>query len=963
MFKKFGKGIKKVPPKSREQRRYRIRILLRKFLLYIVLIASFILTLFKNVSIYNENYKRRLQPQIRRAVIQVARIIPQLEDSELALRTVCDQMENSWDRVSADGILDASDYDIPDTDAKLEMFISETLSWMDRVTKLKVGRDGSVVVLDKETMTVLKHPDESLIGIQLDPDSQIDMSRILDLKSVTSTTRAEDLDVQIGVFDYHFPEGQDENSIFSIDDYMSKSMYGCIMEYADHYIICGISAYERAGYLINAFTVTLILFILIWLVIRWISLVLDSRCETAKSLRIKLIPYSLVVCIISFAISVYFQVLTNVADELKTMTHHAEVAVETLDTYQKQSEKLSKWIDSFYEIQCRLAAKIVKGRIKDNITREDMQRYANYLCVKYVFVFDREGNTLVTNSNYDHMKVGSKPGDPLYEFRVLLEGVDFVTLPPTKYETYNEYLQYMGVSIRDENDLCDGFVLVAVDPSLRDELLGALTLDNVLKNLVIGLPDFAVAIDKNTLNIASTTGLGYIGESVESIGISKNNLEQNFSGFIEINDIEYYAGVSASPDYYLVPIMRRSSNLDALSSSFKLVFMAICILSVIIILTLFGYQKGVLDAAPVIEKIKDEPEIEIVTEEEEDPGSRGLFSGITDLLRARNKKGFEDRWHVNEVLERNQTPEMRIMQIIYRLLLLFCLFILLPTLYVSVNSDTQIGNLSNLTYVISGKWEKGANIFAFTACIFLLCAMYVVSVLLDFVLYRIAKASDMRVETVCLLIKNAIKYICFIVFIYYGLAQFGVDTKTLLASAGILSLMISLGAKDMVSDILAGFFIIFESTYKVGDFITVGSWSGIVTEIGLRTTRVKRGTDIKIFNNSSMRDIINCEDVVRIPLKMPISYDADIPEIEEILNRELPLITAEQIPGLVKPPKYEGITSFEDSSVMIQIGMYVDRSVRMPAARALNREIKIIFDREGIEIPFNQLVIHEANNQ
>jgi small conductance mechanosensitive channel len=955
-------GIRKNPVKSPDQIRYKIRILLRKLLLYFVLTVSFIITLFKNIDIYNDNYKERLKPQIRRAVIQVARIIPQLEDSELALRTVCDQMENSWVRISSDGILDASDYDIPDTDAKLEMFISETLSWMDRVTKLKVGRDGAVVVLDKNTRTVIAHPDESLIGIQLDPDPDIDMNRILDIKSVTSKIRAEDLDVQIGIFEYRFPEGQDVESILSLDEYMRKSMYGCMMEYEDYYIICGISAYERAGYLVNAFIVTLILFILIWLIIRWISLVINRRCETARSLRIKLISYSLIVCIISFAISIYFQVLTNVADELKTMTHHAEVAVETLDTYQKQSDKLSKWIDSFYEIQCRLAAKIVKGRIKGTITREDMQRYANYLCVKYVFVFDEDGNVLVTNSNYDHLKVGTKPGDTLYEFRVLLEGADFVSLPPVKDERYNEYLQYMGVSIRDDKDLCDGFVLIAVDPSLRDELLGALTIDNVLKNLVIGLPDYAVAIDKNTLNISATTGLGFVGESVESLGISKNNLEQNFSGFIQINDVEYYAGVSASADYYLVPIMRRSNNTDALSSSFKLVLMAACVLFVIIIITLLGYQKSVLDAAPEEEKKPDAPEIEIIKEEEENPGSRGLFSGITDLLRAQNKTGFEDRWHVNAVLEHDQTPEMRIMRIIYRLLLIFCLFILLPTLYVSLNSDTRIGNLSNLTYVISGKWEKGVNIFAFTACIFLLCAMYVVAVLLDLVLYQIAKASDMRVETVCLLIKNAIKYICVIIFVYYGLAQFGVDTQTLLASAGILSLMISLGAKDMVSDILAGFFIIFESTYKVGDFIRVGSWSGIVTEIGLRTTKVKMGTDIKIFNNSSMRDIINCEDVIRIPLQMPISYDADIPEIEAILNRELPLISSEQIPGLVKPPIYEGVSSFEDSSVMIQISMYVDRSARMPATRALNREIKLIFDREGIEIPFNQLVIHEADN-
>ena len=201
-FSKSETDIKKDPAKSREQRRYRNRILLRKFLLYLVLLVSFIIVLFKNIGIYNDNYKERLKPQIRRAVIQVARIIPQLEDSELALRTVCEQMENSWERISTDGILYESDYDIPDTDAKLEMFISETLSWMDRVTRLMVGRDGSVLVLDKDTMTVLAHPDVSLIGIQLSPDPEIDMDRILDLKSVTSKTRAEDLDVQIGLFEY-----------------------------------------------------------------------------------------------------------------------------------------------------------------------------------------------------------------------------------------------------------------------------------------------------------------------------------------------------------------------------------------------------------------------------------------------------------------------------------------------------------------------------------------------------------------------------------------------------------------------------------------------------------------------------------------------------------------------------------------------------------------------------------------
>ncbi|MCR5789162.1 MAG: mechanosensitive ion channel family protein [Lachnospiraceae bacterium] len=570
---------------------------------------------------------------------------------------------------------------------------------------------------------------------------------------------------------------------------------------------------------------------------------------------------------------------------------------------------------------------------------------------------------IVTNSNYDHLKVGNQPGDPLYEFHVLLEGADIVIEPPMKDERYHEYIQYIGVSMRNEEDLCDGFVMIGVDPTLRDELLDALTIDTVLNNLIIGLPDYAIAIDKETLTVSATTGLGYVGESVDELGLSKENLEQNFSGFIEINDLTYYAGVSASEDQYLVPIMRKSSNKGAFTSSCKLALAAAIILCIITLMTLFRYQKDVLDAVPSGEADPDRDlEFANIDDEEEEVKAESIISSFLERTRARNKRGFEERWQVNTVLGANQTPEMRIVRIVYRLLLLLCLFILLPTLYVGWNSDSGIGNLNNLAYVISGKWEKGVNIFAFTACIFLLCAMYVVSVLLDLILYHIARASDMRVETVCLLLKNAMKYICVIIFVYYGLAQFGVNTQTLLASAGILSLMISLGAKDMVSDILAGFFIIFESTYKVGDYINVGSWSGTVTEIGLRTTKVKKDTDIKIFNNSSMRDIINCEDVIRIAVKMPISYDADIPEIEAILAEELPLIGNDRIPGLVKAPRCDGVSSFEDSSVMILIVMFVERTSRFPATRALNRELKIIFDRRNVEIPFNQIVVHEAKD-
>ncbi|MCR5486814.1 MAG: mechanosensitive ion channel family protein [Lachnospiraceae bacterium] len=922
-------------------------ILCYSFLFFVILV--------RNISAYSENYKARLKPQICRAVIQVARIIPQLEESEKALRDVCDQMNNSWDRIAADDLLDEADYDIPDTRSKLEQFIGETLSWMDRATKLKVGRDGSVVVLDKKTMSVIAHPDQAVLGIRLIPNESLTKENVLDIREISSETRAEDLEAKFNLFELYNPKDEDNWQFPDIDEYLYRSLYGCIIEYEDYYIICGISFYERLSFLFNAFFVTVILFILIWLIIRWISLVMDSRSETVKTMRNKLIAYSLIVCLISFGVSVYFQTLTNVADDLKTMTHHAEVAVETLETYDKQSEKLGSWLDSFYEIQCRLAALMIQKR-QMPLDRAAMQMYANYLGVKYVFLFDESGSVVVTNSNYDHVRVGNDPGDPLYEFSVLLEGADCVVLPPAKVERYNEYLQYIGVSIRNEEDLCNGFVMIAVDPALRDELLNALKLEKVLQNLVIGLPDYAVAVDKEKLTISETAGLGYVGENIEELGISQENLEQNFSGFIEVNDMSYYAGVSASEDQYVVPVMRRSSNSGVLSSSLILMLEAACILLLVMILTLFRFQKDVIDAAPSEAYGSNDEEIEI--DDDEEVKSEGLFSGIRN--RVREKKGFEDRWNVDNRDGSGLTPEKRVKKIVYRLLLLFCLFVLLPTLYISINTDTNIGKLSNLTYVISGKWEKGVNIFAFTSCIFLLCAMYVGAVLVDAILYRIARASDTRVETICLLVKNAIKYICVIIFVYYGLSQFGVNTQTLIASAGILSLMVSLGAKDMVSDILAGFFIIFESAYKVGDFIEVGSWKGTVTEIGLRTTKVKRETNVKIFNNSSMRDIVSSEEISRQTIKIAVSYDADIQEIGRILEKELAEVGPDKIPGLRMGPKYEGISSFEDSSILLQIAIYVESSMRFPALRALNREVKLIFDRNGIEIPFNQIVVHEA---
>lgn len=534
----------------------------------------------------------------------------------------------------------------------------------------------------------------------------------------------------------------------------------------------------------------------------------------------------------------------------------------------------------------------------------------------------------------------------------------------------------------------------------------------VLKNLVIGLPKYAVAINKSDMTIAATTGLGFVGQPISEINISEENLKNNFNGFLHIDGTGYYAGSAETSDLFLVPIVPMTRNTGTLGIALVPTFISGVVMVLLSLLSLIGYKRksnnevllqedtagtksddagvspgsgaesiGKDSIQPGISREPDDnkaaedtgagpdgtseddndDENDIKEEVEDSPGMAAV-SGLSMFLKAQEKANYNERWRMNNIPASEQTPEQKIGTIIYRLTLIFCLMIIVPQLYIGIYGLANSNRLSGLSYVVAGNWEKGFNIFSFSSLFLLLCEMYVFVVLMNHLLYRLGKVTDMRTETICLLIKNSLKYICVVIFIFYGLSKFGVKTNTLWTSAGVLSVVIGFGAKDLMNDLISGFFIIFEGTFKVGDFITIGSWSGIVQEIGLRTTRVGFFGDTKIFNNSSIREVVNADGkVVVLPMLIPVSYDQDLTMIEGVLSEELPKMM-DTVPGLLEPPKYQKIDSFEDSSVMIRILLTIDRKEKMNAKRSFNREIKLMFDRRGIEIPYSQIVVHYAQD-
>ncbi len=280
--------------------------------------------------------------------------------------------------------------------------------------------------------------------------------------------------------------------------------------------------------------------------------------------------------------------------------------------------------------------------------------------------------------------------------------------------------------------------------------------------------------------------------------------------------------------------------------------------------------------------------------------------------------------------------------------------------WAGIGRDIDYGN-SIIGYIIRGEWEKGSNIFAITTCIFVLCISSTISSVIMYISDALMLTFDSRGETIGRMVMSLIKYMMILIAIFLCLSILGFNTGTLVASAGVLSLVVGLGAKELISDIIAGLFIIIEGEFRVGDIITIGNFRGTVTEIGVRTTKLVDGIgNVKIINNSQITDVINMtRNYSFANCDVGIGYDEDLERVEIILDRELPLV-ADRIKEIKGGPYYRGVSELGESSVVLRISAECIEADRIQLERDLNRELKLIFDRNGIIIPYPQIVINET---
>ncbi|MBR6922571.1 MAG: mechanosensitive ion channel [Clostridia bacterium] len=233
------------------------------------------------------------------------------------------------------------------------------------------------------------------------------------------------------------------------------------------------------------------------------------------------------------------------------------------------------------------------------------------------------------------------------------------------------------------------------------------------------------------------------------------------------------------------------------------------------------------------------------------------------------------------------------------------------------------------------------------------------------ILLTLPKPKNHRIRSVLSITASLLKYVAFIVILCWGLAILGVNVSTIVASVGILALIVGFSAESLIADVVTGAFMIFENQYNVGDIVEVDGFRGTVTSIGIRTTCITDpGDNVKIVNNSAMKNILNRSDKLsRSISEIAVPYATDLAKLEEEIPALMDKIYENRTDVFKSAPKYLGVQELADSSVILKFVVNVDEKDIYSGARLLNRDLLLGFRSLGVECPFPQVDVHQDTKQ
>ena len=141
-------------------------------------------------------------------------------------------------------------------------------------------------------------------------------------------------------------------------------------------------------------------------------------------------------------------------------------------------------------------------------------------------------------------------------------------------------------------------------------------------------------------------------------------------------------------------------------------------------------------------------------------------------------------------------------------------------------------------------------------------------------------------KSVANLVNNIVKILIFLIAIVTILDIYGIDTKSLVASLGVVSLVAGLALQDLLKDFIVGISILLEGQFSIGDWVSINGFKGEVIPSNLRTTKLRAYTgEIKYIANRNITEVTNYStDKTNLIIDVSVAYESDIDKVKKILD-------------------------------------------------------------------------------
>lgn len=634
----------------------------------------------------------------------------------------------------------------------------------------------------------------------------------------------------------------------------------------------------------------------------------------------KLSGFALIGITCMVCITYCIQLLIRSDEQREQAESRLSIAARLLEENQTNLEEIEK-MDMEYLIEISKEIRTMLSLNPTLLCEEGLNSISRLFGINDIHVLNEAGKAEVSTTGLQDFMLSSDSADDTYSFWNVINGfVDsHVQLVQNDPFSQNKDMLYVGVTDSDNR----GMVLFTYSYDSYQNQLQVYDTYATFKTVGIGSRSFLLATKAGSTTCVFDSSNQYTNLPLDTYGLNETFLRNGYSGTHTFDDRNCLITTRSILDWNLIYITP-TGWISATSWIFTLM----------VIVT--GLLVAIIAVLPRLVVRAPGEDLRIPVRKEQPVSHRSHVDavvtrdGIELVEKQVEQHTINRRW-------RKMDANAKLSYLIRMLMLLIGCYLLFFLLV----GNTEYAPMIDL--ILERNWDKSLNVYAFTYVAIILIGIWFVASILQTIALFVTGTFSRRWKTLGILISNIIRYTALIASIFFTLQNFGVETSALITSASVLTLVFGLGCQSFVADMVAGVFLIFEGTFRVGDIVTVDNWRGEVVEIGLRSTNVKNELgNIKVFQNSRISGAINMtRDLTCAVCDIILPPGEPLKAFEEKLTSDFFPIARENIRSIRMPLEYEGVVAVNGDSATLRISVKCRESEREQIRRELYRELKL----------------------